>query len=122
MKNISPHKNLDAWKSSMDLVEVVYSLTLAFPREEKFGLCSQMRRAAISVPSNIAEGAADRTKKQFISYLSNAVGSLSELDTQLELSLRLGYIKESEYQNVFQQLDKVKALVFGLKKSLQRNE
>ncbi|MFP8487463.1 four helix bundle protein [Gracilimonas sp. Q87] len=122
MNNKSPHKNLDAWKVSMKLVEITYKLTSGFPSEEKFGLCSQMRRAAISVPSNIAEGAADRTKDQFINYLSNAVGSLSELDTQLELSFRLGYINENEYQNVFQQLDKTKALVFGLKKSLQRNE
>lgn len=119
MENNSPHKNLDAWKVSMKLVEIIYKLTSGFPSVEKFGLCSQMRRAAISVPSNIAEGAADRTKSQFINYLSNAVGSLSELDTQLELSLRLEYINENEYQNVFQQLDKTKALVFGLKKSLR---
>lgn len=74
-----PHKKLLAWQKSMDLVEEIYDLTKRFPREEVYGLTSQLRRAAISVPSNIAEGAAGRSPVQFKNYLSVAIGSLNEL-------------------------------------------
>ena len=73
-----PHKKLIAWRKSMDLVEKVYDVTRKFPQEEIYGLSSQMRRAAISAPSNIAEGAADRSAVQFRNYLSVAIGSLNE--------------------------------------------
>jgi len=72
-----PHKKLIAWSKSMDLVEKIYELTRSFPKEEIYGLTSQLRRAAISVPSNIAEGAADRSPVQFKNYLSVALGSLN---------------------------------------------
>src|SRR6266850_261484 len=85
-----PHKKLIAWRKSMDLVEKVYELTKNFPREEIYGLSSQLRRAAVSVPSNIAEGAADRSQVQFRNYLSVAVGSLNEMATQLEIAFRIG--------------------------------
>jgi four helix bundle protein len=84
-----PHKNLKAWQLAMDIAEKIYSTTESFPSDEKFGLVSQMRRSAISIPSNIAEGAGRHTKKEFMNFLHIAQGSLSELDTQLELSLRL---------------------------------
>src|SRR6266850_6241194 len=87
-----PHKKLIAWRKSMDLVERVYELSKNFPREEVYGLSSQMRRAAISAPSNIAEGAAGRSSVQFRNYLSVAIGSLNELDTQLEIAQRVGYV------------------------------
>ena len=86
-----PHKNLKAWQLAMDIAEKIYSTTDSFPTNEKFGLISQMRRCAISVPSNIAEGAGRNTKKEFINFLHISQGSLSELDTQLELALRLQY-------------------------------
>lgn len=105
----------------MDLVIAMYRLTQDFPSEEKFGLVSQMRRAAVSVPSNIAEGAADRTKSQFVNFLSTALGSLAELDTQVELSHRLGFTNEKDYQSISQLIDRSKGLVFGLKKSLRKN-
>jgi four helix bundle protein len=76
-----PHKTLLAWQKSMDLVEEVYELTKTFPREEIYGLTSQLRRAAISVPSNIAEGAAGRSRVQFKNYLSVSIGLLNELAT-----------------------------------------
>ena len=115
----TPHKNLEAWKVSMTLVEHIYLLTKKFPSGEKFGLVSQMRRAVVSVPSNIAEGAADRTKVQFANFLSNALGSLAELDTQLELSLRLKFIDQEEYENIYAIIDRSKGLVFGLRKSVR---
>ncbi len=92
MKLEKPHKNLDVWKISMELVQRVYKVTTAFPKHEIYGLTSQIRRAAVSVPSNIAEGAARQTKKELANFLHIAQGSLSELDTQLDISLNLGYL------------------------------
>ena len=86
------HKNLRVYQNSLNLVEQIYKITRKFPEEEKFGLISQMRRAAVSIPSNIAEGAARRTKKEFTQFLYISLASLSELETQLEISRRLGYI------------------------------
>ena len=77
-----------AWQKAMDLAVEIYRITKSFPNEELYGLTSQLRRAGISGPSNIAEGAAGRTVQQFSNFLSNAVGSLNEIDTQLELALR----------------------------------
>ena len=103
----------------MTLVERIYLITRSFSADEKFGLVSQMRRAAVSVVSNIAEGAADRTKSQFANFLSNALGSLAELDTQLEVSFRLGFLSQKEYQSINETINRSKGLVFGLRKSLR---
>jgi four helix bundle protein len=103
----------------MILVEQIYLVTKSFPTEERYGLVSQMRRAAVSVPSNIAEGAADRTKVEFAKFLTYSLGSLAELDTQLELSLRLSYIEQKEYESMYKLIDRSKGLVFGLRKSLK---
>ena len=89
-----PHKKLDVWALSMELSRTVYRLTAAFPKDERFGLVSQLRRAAVSIPSNIAEGAARDSDNEFRNFLSIARGSLSELDTQLDLSYDLGFIPE----------------------------
>lgn len=86
------HKDLEAWKQSMDLVDAVYRTTKTFPAEELYGLTNQMRRAAVSIPSNIAEGAARASKKEFTQFLYIALGSLSELETQTTISKRLGYL------------------------------
>ena len=117
-KNPKPHRNLVAWGKGMDLVSVVYSLTQHFPDSELYGLRAQLRRAALSVPSNIAEGAADRTPSQFANFLANALGSLNEIDTQLELSLRLGFISENEHQQISCLLDECLAVTYGLRKSI----
>lgn len=85
------HKRLDVWNLSMDLVDLVYKVTSAFPPDERFSLVQQMRRAAISIPSNIAEGAGRETEKENLRALFIARGSLSELDTQLEIASRQGY-------------------------------
>jgi four helix bundle protein len=110
-----------AWQKSMDFVVEVYRLTGKFPPEELYGLTSQLRRAAVSAPSNIAEGAANRTRQQFSNYLSNAIGSLNEADTQLELALRLGYVTRGDYNRLTRQLDECIALSYGLRKSLGRH-
>ena len=114
-----PHKKLIAWRKSMDLVEKIYELTRAFPREEVYGLSSQMRRAAISVPSNIAEGAAGRSQVQFRNYRSVAIGSLNELSTQLEIAHRIRYLEASVFGDTESQIDECLAVTYGLRKSLR---
>ena len=93
MKN---HMDLEVWKQSMDLVEDVYKLSSHFPKEEIYGLTSQIRRAAVSIPSNIAEGAARHGNKEFIQFLYVALGSAAEVETQLILSQRLNFVNEIE--------------------------
>ena len=119
MKSDKPHRNLVAWQKAMDMVAEIYQVTDRFPKEEMFGLTSQIRRAAVSVPSNIAEGAADRTTQQFSNFLSNAIGSLNEIDTQLELAHRLAYLEKSSYDNLRGMLDECLALAYGHRKSLK---
>ena len=80
-----PHKKLEVWKLAMEIAEDIYELTEKFPSPEKFGMVSQMRKSSVSIPSNIAEGAARNTKKEFINFLHIAQGSLSELDTQYRI-------------------------------------
>ena len=111
------HKELRAWQASMRLVQEVYALTASFPKEELFGLTSQMRRAAVSVPSNIAEGSARNGTKELIHFLSIATGSLSELDTQLELTKILGY--SNDILKIQATLDETSALTLALSKSLK---
>jgi len=115
-----PHKRLVAWQKSMDLVVVVYDLTKSFPAEEKFGLVSQMCRAAVSAPSNISEGAADRSYQQFVNFLSIPIGSLNELSTQLEISLRIGYISKIDYNKAQDLIDESLKTTFGLKRSIEQ--
>ena len=115
-----PHKQLDAWKLSMDLVIEVYRQTDSFPNREKYGLIDQIRRATISVPSNIAEGAARHTKKEFSNFLHIAQGSLSELDTQVELAARLNYL-DGESQNALdEKLRRIDKLITGLIRHLNK--
>jgi four helix bundle protein len=110
VKSKKPQRNLMAWQKAMDLAVEIYRITKSFPNEDLYGLTSQLRRAAISGPSNIAEGAAGRTRQQFANFLSNAVGSLNEIDTQLELALRFGYVTEIDYDRVYKELDGCLAL------------
>jgi four helix bundle protein len=110
------HKKLDVWKSSMDLVVEVYALTKDFPEDERFGLISQMRRAAVSIPSNIAEGATRRSDKECIQFLMVALGSLSELETQYLLSIRLNFTnKNNEFENL---MITTKKLILGFRNYL----
>ena len=105
-----PHRKLDVWQMAMGFVTQIYRATESFPREEKYSLTDQMRRAAVSIPSNIAEGAARKTKKEFVNYLHMAQGSLSELDTQLEVARRLQFLSENDWgklDTVIQRIDKM---------------
>ena len=88
-----PHERLEVWRDAMDLVEAAYRFSGELPDSERFGLISQLRRAAVSIPSNIAEGAARRSTQEYIRFLSIARGSLSELDTQQQIACRLGYAR-----------------------------
>jgi len=112
-----PHKKLKAWQLAMEIVTDVYKLTESFPPEEKFGLASQMRRCAVSMPSNIAEGAARNTDKEFINFLHMAQGSLAELDTQLEISLRLKLTKQESWISIDAKLMEVDKMLSGLIRS-----
>jgi len=86
-----PHEQLEAWRFAMQLVKAVYQMTSAFPAEERYGLAQQMRRAAVSIPSNIAEGAGRNGVKEFLNFIGISQGSLAELETQLQLSVMLGF-------------------------------
>src|SRR5262249_1617867 len=111
--------NLIAWQKTIDLAIEIYRITKSFPNEELYGLTSQLRRAGISGPSNIAEGAAGRSRQQFSNYLRNAIGSLNEIDTQLELALRLRYLPHADYERLYQALDECLGLTYGLRKAVK---
>ncbi len=112
--NDRPHKRLEAWKQSMDLVTLIYRRTQAFPRDEEFGLRSQLRRAAVSVPSNIAEGLTRRTRTDKLHFLNIAQASLSEIDTQLDISRRLDYIDDDSFRQAEKNLTSDQRLLSGL--------
>ena len=104
----------------MDLVFEIYKAIEKFPRQEKYGLVDQIRRAAVSVPSNIAEGAARQTKKEFSNYLHIAQGSLSELDTQIELAARLGYLDDHNQNRLDAMMQRIDKLITGLIRHLNK--
>ena len=109
MKN---HMDLDVWKLSMDFVEDVYKLSSNFPKEEMYALTSQIRRAAVSIPSNIAEGASRQSSKEFVQFLYISLGSLSETETQLILSHRLRYVEN--IQSILNNAVTIKKMLNGL--------
>lgn len=118
MADSRPHRKLDVWKKAMDFVLEIYAVTQTFPQSEQFGLVSQMRRAAVSIPSNLAEGAARRGNKEFKQFLNISQGSISELDTQLELAHRLGYLNQQTYLNLLNGLTEISKMLYGLAKSV----
>jgi len=118
---VRSYKDLVAWQKSMALVTEVYRASQEFPKEELFALMSQIRRAAVSVPSNIAEGHARSSKKEFQYFLSNARGSLAELETQLTIAYQLAYIKETTINQLLDRLGEVGRILNGLLLSLKRS-
>lgn len=108
------HKDLEVWRRSIDFVTLIYKTTGDFPEREKFGLVNQMRRAAVSIPSNIAEGASRQSSKEFIQFLYMANGSLAELDTHLIISDQLGLIDEKTFRELEQECDEIGKMISGL--------
>ena len=114
---MSDYKELEVWRVAMDLAESVYKFTRNFPKEELFGLTSQIRRAAVSIPSNIAEGASRAGSKEFLHFLHIARGSASELETQLLLAEKLGYV--TKIDELLANLTSIRKLINGLIRSLK---
>ena len=115
-----PHEKLEVWERAVEFVVRIYKITEHFPREEKFGLTSQIRRAAVSVAANIAEGAARQSSKEFIYFLSNAQGSVSELATEMLIAHRLGYMNEQTYRSEDNELTSLGLMLLGLARSVKR--
>ena len=113
-----PHHRLEAWSQSVDLVTDIYRGTEHFPKEERYGLTSQIRRAAVSIPANIAEGAGRHSRKEFAHFLSNAQESASELETELIISDRLGYLDERTFAALLTQIERIGRLIPGLSRHL----
>jgi len=116
---VRPHKNLVAWKEAIQLVKDIYLLCDRLPESEKFGLVSQLKRASVSVPANIAEGAARSSKKEFIYFLYISSGSLSEVDTLLTIAIELNFLKPEDLTIVLERTHKIASLINGLIKSLK---
>ena len=121
-KGMKTHKDLDAWKNAVALTSKIYTLTKSFPKDEIYCLTNQMRRAAISIPSNIAEGAARNSDLEFIRFLNIAQGSLSELDTQLIISFNLNYIDNELLDEFNKNIVILKKQIYGLMNFLKKNQ
>jgi four helix bundle protein len=115
---IKSHWDLIVWQKAVRLVVVLYDLTKGFPKEETYGPMSQIRRAATSIPANIAEGQGRRLKGEYQHFLGNARGSLWELDTHIEVSFLLGFITEAQYQDIRTKLDEIGRMLNGLMRSI----
>ena len=122
MQDLRPHRRLDVWQKSMELAKCVYDESARFPKSEVYGLTSQMRRAAVSLPSNLAEGAGRKGPKEFKQFLNIAQGSASELDTQLELAHMLGFLKDDNFNDLTQQLTRISKMLYGLARSINVNQ
>lgn len=112
------YRDLVVWQKGLAVAKLVYALTKAFPADERFGLISQMRRAAVSISSNIAEGQARHTTGEFIQFLSHAEGSVAELDTQLQLSVELGFATEAQAAPCQELLGDLRRMLNGLRRKL----
>lgn len=115
---IKSYKELLVWQKGLTLVKMIYQATKAFPSDERFGLVSQMRRAAVSVPSNIAEGQTRRTTGEFVQFISHAEGSLAELETQLLISLDLGFLSPAEADPLLASIDELQKMLNSLRHRL----
>ena len=113
-----PHRKLDVWRKSINFAKEIYQATSRFPKQELYGLTAQMRRAAVSIPSNLAEGAARKGSKEFKQFLNIAQGSISELDSQIELALVLSFIDKKTYNRLIEDLNTISKMLYGLSRSL----
>lgn len=112
------HKELDVWKKSIDLVETIYKISAEFPASEIYGLTNQIRRASVSISSNIAEGAGRNSDKELLYFLNVALGSLAEVETQVEITLRLNFI--STANTIFEQITEVRKLIIGFRNYIKK--
>jgi len=115
-----PHEGLEVWRDAMDLVEAIYRFSSSFPDSERFCLTSQLRKAAVSVPSNIAEGAARRSTQEYLRFLSISRGSLAELDTQHQIAVRLGFVNPNQSLELL--IDRVFAKLTALMNALEKRK
>jgi len=113
------HYDLNVWNDAIKLVKDIYNITAKFPKEELYGLTSQIKRAVISIPSNIAEGASRQTEKEFIQFLYISLGSASEVETQLIVAKELNFINENDLNYLLEKLKKIKKMINGLIKHLK---
>ena len=111
---MGPHKNLLVWKKSMELTSEIYKVTRSFPREELFGLVSQMRRCVVSIPSNIAEGYGRSSNAEIVHFLHNSLGSSNELDTQLIISFNEGFLSAEDYERINSINEEVNKMLISL--------
>jgi four helix bundle protein len=119
-QNMKTHKDLNVWQNSIDFVTKIYAISKDFPKEETFGLQSQLRRAAISIPSNISEGASRNSKKEFIQFLYVALGSASEVETQIIIANKIGYI--ADVDPLLKEIDSIKKMLNGLISYLKKQK
>lgn len=117
---IRSYRDLHVWQRSIELVERIYAVTKTFPRDETYGLTSQLRRAAVSISSNIAEGHAKASSKEYLRHISMSLGSLAETDTQLEIASRLGYLSHDDFIMVANLADEVGKMLRGVQQSMRR--
>jgi four helix bundle protein len=117
---IRSHRDLIAWQKSMDLAVLIYEITKIFPREEIYGLTSQIRRCSSSIPANIAEGQGRRLPREFHQFLAHARGSLHEIDTHIELAFRVGYIEEKQFKELQERINEVGRILNGLMRSIDK--
>jgi four helix bundle protein len=118
MEKLKSYKDLLVWQRSLGMVKFIYELTRSFPQDERFGLVTQMRRAAVSVPSNIAEGQSRHTRGEFIQFISHAEGSLAELETQLLIAIELDFCTRSQSESLLSLVDELQRMLNGLRQKL----
>ena len=114
-----PHENLEVWQKAVEFVLMVYTNTKGFPSDERFGLTSQIRRASVSIPANIAEGAARQSDKEFLHFLAIAQGSCSEVETEILIAMKLGFLSEPLYLELKSMADSIGRMLIGLSKHLK---
>ncbi len=117
---IKNYQDLEVWQKAMDLVVICYQMTSKFPKNEIYGLSSQLQRAAVSVPANIAEGRQRRHSKEFLQHLSIAYGSLAELETHIQIAERLNYIYEDQTIKLIEITSEIGKMLNGLRRSIEK--
>jgi len=119
---IKSYKDLEVWQKAMDMVVMCYQMTKSFPRSEVYGLASQLQRAAVSIPANIAEGRARKHSKEFVQHLAIAYGSLAELETHIQIAQRLNYIGSDKEEQTLNKTAEIGRMINGLRKSIDNRD